>query len=124
MIAALFLKRLNALESIGLILYHPVLFDSKKGEVIAELTNPFYEGQDYAEVIRQVVETALPESNYRDRLLDYEYVIPALSHIKEVCLYGIVYPRYRQKTSLTSAGYAAVHERMENTLIQLEGLAS
>jgi hypothetical protein len=106
-----FFERLECLGSIGLLQYQPVLFDALGGEIIHELTDPFTQEADLAFESRFCVERLLPD-DYEYRLEGYQYVAPVKTHIKEVCLMGIAYMRYRQNTQLTAAGFAKAQNRI------------
>ena len=108
-----FFNRLRVLTDLGLVLRHPVLFDSSGGEIIHELIDPF----GILESVKDEIDLSLYrmfEDNeaYFGQFPCYQYVVPVLSHIKDVCVRDVFYPRYRQKTKLTSAGMAQTQGRM------------
>ena len=107
----------------GLLESVPVVFDGPLGEVLHELVDP-YTGESLYDVAYEASSCLLTESYDQNQFENFDYVFPVESHLRNVAVKGVLFPRYRQNTELTKAGYALVHERMEVTLDMYEGIAA
>jgi hypothetical protein len=107
----LFFSRIRTLEDVGAIYFIPTLFDSEGGEVLLSLVDPFTQQEVLS--LTKAAETMLPEE-YEPAFCDHDYVLPIPRHLVSATIMGVIVLRYRQRTKLTKAGYAATQERVKN----------
>lgn len=105
-----FFSRVRTLQELGLVYFVPTLFESNNGEVMFPLIDPFT--RETIPAITGVVGELLPDI-YDGINSTHDFVILLPRHFKEAVLNGIVVLHYRQNTSITTAGYAATKERIE-----------
>lgn len=98
-----FFSRISTLQDLGLFSYIPTMFESQDGEVLFPLFDPF--SGESVELITECALSILPDS-YEPLISNFDYVIAVPKHFKNVALTGVLFPRYRQQTELTAAGYA------------------
>lgn len=105
-----FFARIAILEKLGLFTYVPTLFEAKDGEVLFPLCDPFT-GEE-VNLSSESIQNLLPDE-YMHHAAAYDYLVAVPKHFKSVELMGVLFPRYRQQTELTAAGYAKTKERVE-----------
>jgi len=105
-----FFSRIATLTDLGLFSYIPYLFESKEGEVLFPLIDPFT--GEAVDLITGVVETVLSEE-FSPYIYASDNVIAIPRHFKNVELAGVLFPRYRQHTELNAAGYAQTRQKVE-----------
>lgn len=105
-----FFSLTSTLQDLGLFNYIPTVFESKDGEVLFPLIDPF--SGEAVDLISESILAVLPD-NYESVACNFDHVIAVPKHFKNVELTGVLFPRYRQQTELTAAGYAKTKERVE-----------
>lgn len=109
-----FLERIIQLLDLGLLVVNPVVFDSKEGEVLFELQNPFTKESLFS-IAHSASCVLCGEEIIERETSDYDYVFPLESHLKKAVVVGVLAPRYLQNTTLIKSGYLASTERFEST---------
>ena len=91
----------------GLISFIPHLCESNEPD--AEIIHPLidaYSGDWTLGDATQSAALSMLVEEYENEVENWEYLIPALSHMQNIHIVGIGVLRYRPKTKLTAAGYA------------------
>lgn len=105
-----FFARISTLTDLGLFNFVPYLMESREGEVLFPLIDPFT--GETVDLITGVSETVLGES-FATHINTFDNVIAIPKHFKSVALTGILFPRYRQQTELNAAGYEQTRQKIE-----------
>jgi len=100
-------QQITNLEDLGLISFIPHLCESNKpdAEVLHPLIDAYTEDWLLGDTAWKAALSMLSEE-YVCEAENYDYVIPALSHMQKINVVGIGVLRYRPKTKMTAAGYA------------------
>ena len=104
-----FWDRFALLGDLGLVYYIPTLFDSKDGEPIVSLRDPFT--CDYCSELHLIDDQLLP--GYVERAREYDHSLMIPKTYPNAVLKGVYVLRYRQHTEMVKAGYALTQERLE-----------
>jgi hypothetical protein len=102
-----FFQRIFHLINLGLISFFPHLCESNEpdAEIIHPLIDAYTENCLLGSIAHDTALSMLNEKYYFEAE-NWDYLIPALSHMQNIHVVGIGVLRYRPKTKLTAAGYA------------------
>lgn len=112
--ATKFFKRLEILESAGLVEWVPYLFEGPQGEPIHPLA---WNGMPMEQALYNACVTAGrslltdTQKDWLDTNRDGGWLVAAPAHIAEVTMFGIVRLRYRPHTRMTAAWWADYNDR-------------